>query len=107
VEPAKPIVSTRAEDPECEERIDAFVVDLGERVDQLQDADLAGDREALVRLAALLGAEAEELGYPALVAATVRVRDAGREEGAEGVHKAVRDLTEVSQRIRRGHRSSA
>jgi hypothetical protein len=105
--PDKPIVSTRAEDPEYDDLIDRFVVALGERVDAFQDAVSAGDRLALRALAEALAREAGELGYPALVAAAERVRGACGEPGAEAARKAVVDLTELSQRVRRGHRSAA
>jgi hypothetical protein len=104
---AKPIVSTRAEDPDFDERIDRFVVSLGERVDALQDAESAGDRAKLQALAAALREEASELGYPPLADAAARVDLACGEQGMETLRKSVFDLTEVSQRVRRGHRSAA
>jgi hypothetical protein len=104
---AKPIVSTRAEDPDYDERIDRFVVALGERVDALQDAESAGDRASLRSLAAALRSEALELGYPPLADAAARVEDACGEQGLESLRKSVFDLTEVSQQVRRGHRSAA
>jgi hypothetical protein len=103
----KPIVSTRSEDPDCEERIDAFVIQLGPRVDAFQDAELGADLRALRDLAEALAADAEELGYPALVDAAQRIGDASGDSSADAVHKAVEQLTEISQRVRRGHRSAA
>ena len=104
---AKPIVSLRAEDPAFDERIDRFVVELGERVDALQDAEAGGDRALLESLAAALRADAAELGYPALADAAERVQHGCGEHGLETLRKSVFDLTEVSQRVRRGHRSAA
>jgi hypothetical protein len=103
----KPIVSLRAEDPAFDERIDRFVVGLAERIDAFQDAVSAGDRAALRALAAALGEEAEALGYPPLAAAARRVALACDDPALETVRKSVVDLTEVSQRVRRGHRSAA
>lgn len=105
--PPKPLVSTRADDPELEERLDAFVVGLGERVDALQDAEAAGNHALLARLARDLANVAEELGYPPMGEVAMRVAAAGREGSPEATHKAVFELTELAQRIRRGHRSSA
>ena len=46
--PPKPILSSYAADPELEERISAFVVQMGERIDYLQDADIDGDLDLSV-----------------------------------------------------------
>ena len=59
--PPKPIVSRYAEDPAFDERIDRFVVGLGERVDAFQDAERTGDRDGLATLAEALRSEAEVL----------------------------------------------
>jgi HPt (histidine-containing phosphotransfer) domain-containing protein len=104
--PTKSIVSLFADDPSFDERIDAFVIALGEKIDELQDAELAADPEPLRTLAASLAGTSETLGYPALVAAARRVSLAC-DDGPESIHKAVVDLTELGQRVRRGHRSSA
>ena len=104
---AKPIVSTRSEDPALEERIDRFVVGLGERIDSLQDAESAGDRGALRTLAEDFARESRELGYPSLGDAASRLAQAAGDEGLETLRKSVVDLTELSQRVRRGHRSAA
>jgi hypothetical protein len=104
---AKPIVSLYVEDPTFEERIDRFVVGLAERVDAFQDAEAASDRAQLQSLAAALAAEAEEIGYPAVAEAGRRIEQACSDPSADALHKSVLDLTELSQRVRRGHRSAA
>jgi hypothetical protein len=105
--PPKPLVSTRADDPEIEERLDAFVLGLGETVDTLQDAEAAGAHALLEGLARDLAVLAEELGYPLMAQGARRVAAASRERSPEAAHKAVSGLTELAQRIRRGHRSAA
>ncbi len=104
---AKPILSTRAEDPAYDERIDRFVVGLGERIDAFQDAESAGDRAALETLAGALAHDADAVGYAPLAEAARRVAEACAETAAEALRKSVIDLTEVAQRVRRGHRSAA
>jgi len=104
--PGKPIVSLLVDDPRYDERIDAFVISLGERIDVFQDAELASDHDLLRSLGAKLAKEADALGYPALAAAGRRIALAC-DDGPESIHKAVIDLTELAQRARRGHRSSA
>jgi hypothetical protein len=106
VEP-KPIVSTRADDPDLDEDIDRFVVHLAERVDAFQDAEAARDRSALLALSSALAQDAEALGYPLLVLAARRIADACGEDVPQALRKSVVDLTELSQRVRRGHRSAA
>lgn len=103
----KPIVSSRADDPDLDERIDHFVVHLAERVDAFQDAESARDLEALVAMAGALAREAETLGYPLVVDAAHRIAHACTDAAPEALRKTVVDLTELAQRVRRGHRSSA
>ena len=104
---SKPIVSTRADDPDVEERIDAFVFALGDRIDGLQDLELAGRFQPLRDEALAFGAEAAELGYGPLAAAAERIASACEERNPESVHKSVVDLTELSKRARSGHRGAA
>jgi hypothetical protein len=103
----KPLLSTRAGDPAFDDRIDRFVVELGERIDALQDAESAGDCGALETLAGALGRDADAVGYPPLAEAARRVVLACTESAGDALKKCVVDLTEVAQRVRRGHRSAA
>ena len=105
--PLKPILSVYAADPELEERIDAFVVQMGERVDLLQDVEIDGDLMLLRELSAKFAAESRELGYEPLARAAERVAQACLEQSPEAARKGLTDLTEISQRVRRGHSSSA
>ena len=103
----KPIYSTRGDDADFDDAIGEFVAGLGERVDALQDAEAADDREAVRRLAADFASEAEAVGYPAIAAAAREVGLACEEEPSEALRKQIVDLTTLAQRVRRGHRSSA
>jgi len=106
-QPPKPIFSIYAADPELEERIDAFVVQMGERIDYLQDAEIDGDLELLRELAEKFGAESRDLGYEPLAGAAGRVVAACVEQSPEAARKSLADLTELTQRVRRGHSSTA
>lgn len=103
----QPIVSSRVDDPEVEERIDAFVFELGDRIDALQDLEIAGRFEALQEEALVFLAQSRELGYDPLASAAQRVAVACEERSPESVRKAVVDLTELSKRVRLGHRGAA
>lgn len=105
--PPKAIRSEREDEPELEEHLEVFIAGLGETVDFLQDAEAAND-PARLRIQALeLADTARELGYPALAEMARHVAISCDEGNPDARHKAVRDLTELSQRVRRGHRASA
>ncbi len=105
-EQINPIFSSRADDPALAEAIDAFVIGLAERIDDLQDAE----REAgLVRLAALahdLAADAEPVGYEALTRIAQVVEAAAEEEKSDEAHANLVKLTEIAYRVRMGHRGA-
>lgn len=103
----KAIVSQRAQDPDWDEAIAAFVIRLGERVDAFQDAEAARDAETLHALAAQLHDDAHQLGYPPLAEAAARIHAACEDPAPDALRKAVLHLTELAQRVRRGHRSAA
>ena len=64
--PEPALRSSREGDPEIELQIDAFVMQLGETVDALQDAEAAGQWVALRELASPLVERCRELGYDSL-----------------------------------------
>ena len=101
-----PIHSAYADDPAQAEAIDAFVVALAERVDELQDLEARGDLARLAERAAALGSGAAELGYPPLARGAEDVAQASHQRHAELVYKALIELTVIAQRVRRGHRGS-
>ena len=105
--PGKPIHSALAGDPDVDERIETFVVGLGEAVDQCQDLEAQADYAGLGQRARQLAADARELGYEPLAECVERMSVACGEANPEAVYKAVADLTDVAQRVRRGHRTCA
>lgn len=102
-----PIRSSREHEPDLELEIDAFVFGLGELVDSFQDAESAGASATLDRLASELAGRAAALGFAPVAESAQRIRAACLERNPEALKKSVLDLTEVSQRVRRGHRSAA
>jgi hypothetical protein len=106
-QPPKPIFSSYAADPDLEERIDAFVVQMGERIDLLQDIEMDGDLQRLHGLSEEFASDSHELGYEPLARAAQRIAAACLERSPEAARKSLVDLTELSQRVRRGHSSSA
>lgn len=103
----KPIYSSRAGDPSIDEAVDRFVIGLGERIDLFQDTELEGALERLAELARTLADEAEETGYGALAAAARTLESACLEHDAKLVREATLELTEISQRVRLGHKGAA
>jgi hypothetical protein len=106
-EPERPIFSSRMDDPELADAIDAFVVGLAERVDHLQDAEAHRNLEQLSLLATRLAADAEKLGFAYLATSAGAVEAACSAEDASAAHKSVVEVTHVSQRVRLGHRGSS
>ena len=106
-QPPKPIFSSYAADPDLEERIDAFVIQMGERIDLLQDVEIDGDLLLLRELSEKFASEAHQLGYEPLAQTAERISAACLEQSPEAARKSLVDLTELSQRVRRGHSSSA
>ena len=103
----QPIRSQREHDTEVEEALEAFILGLGGHLDDLQEAVLAQDWAQLTKLALDLSRAADELGYPSLQETLMQtVGAAGRANGEEA-RKSVADLTELVQRVRRGHHSAA
>ncbi len=105
--PEPALRSSREGDPELELRIDAFVMQLGETVDSLQDAEAAGQLAALGKFARTLAERCRELGYESLGDAARGIEEACADRSPVAAHKAVVDFTELSKRVRRGHRSAA
>ncbi len=101
---APAITSALADHPDYEERLQAFVLELGERIDECQDAETAGRTVELKRLSEKLSAEARSLGYAPLERSALRLSAACDEGGPEAVRKATEELTHVCMRVRLGHR---
>jgi hypothetical protein len=108
-----PILSSMAGDPEMRERLEAFVLALGERVDQLQDLESEGNWKELEAHARGLGEEALALGFAPLGEAAVATQRAcllAQERRPSrpdaGVRETLLALTDVARRVRLGHRGA-
>jgi hypothetical protein len=102
----KPIYSSRADDLEFRDSIDEFVVKLAERIDRLQDADSRGDLKEVADLGAALAADSRHLGFESLALACEVVHACACEENGVATHRELVALTEISHRIRLGHRGA-
>ena len=105
-EPLRPLFSARVDDPELAAALDAFVLGLAARVDELQDTDSRGELDQLSTLARGLGRDAERVGHEALATAAQRVREAADRGKAEETHCELVELTTLARRVRLGHRGA-
>lgn len=101
-----PIYSVHTDDPAKTVAIDEFVIQLAERIDHLQDAESQGDMVSLVELAESLARDAENVGYTDFIPVARTAVNAARDGKAEEAHEALVELTDLSHRIRLGHRGS-
>ncbi|MBY0398914.1 hypothetical protein K2X89_01370 [Myxococcota bacterium] len=102
-----PIRSTQEDVPDLVQAIDRFVIGLAERIDAIQDAELQAGFAELGRLAGSLAADADRLGYPGLALVARNAVSASTDGKRDAVQDAVFELTEITQRVRQGHRGAA
>ena len=106
-EPKPPIRSTQEDVIELAGDIDRFVISLAERIDQIQDAELAQKSGEVAALAQTLARDADRLGYPGMAASAKGVALAAEDSQMDELQETVIELTEMAQRVRQGHRGSA
>jgi hypothetical protein len=102
-----PIRSTQEDVAELAEDLDRFVIALAERIDGVQDAELAASWPEVSSLARTLANDAERLGYPGMAVCAKSVAMAAEDAKTDVAQDAIADLTDLAQRIRRGHRGAA
>ena len=108
LEPKPPIRSTQEDEASLAQDLDRFVIGLAERIDSIQDAELAGKSAEVGALARGLANEAERLGYPAMaISATGVMTAAENDHRQDALQETIVELTEIAQRIRQGHRGAA
>ena len=102
-----PIRSTQEDVAELAEDLDRFVIGLAERVDAIQDAEMAASWSDVAELARTLANDADRLGYPVMAMSCKSVAMAAEDAKTDTLQEAIIDLTDLAQRIRRGHRGAA
>jgi len=101
-----PILSSRSDASEIADEIEAFIVSLAERVDDLQDAEFKGDLHDLAGQARRLGTIANDLGFELLAATASDVERCCVTDSLDQVRETLIDLTEIAKRVRAGHRGA-
>ena len=103
-----PIRSTQEDVVELAEDIDRFVIGLAERIDSIQDAELAQKYGEVAVLARTLSSDADRLGYPGMAMSAKGVALAAEDAaGEEELQETIVELTDLAQRVRQGHRGAA
>lgn len=102
-----PIRSTQEDVAELADEIDRFVIQLGERIDEIQDAELAGCVGEVSSLSRQLATDADRLGYPAMAQVAKSVAMSAEDDKADTLQESIYELTDLVQRVRRGHRGAA
>ncbi|MCH2171011.1 hypothetical protein MK489_09530 [Myxococcota bacterium] len=102
----KPIFSSRAEDLSFRDSIDAFVVNLAERMDALQDAEAVSDHTTLCEQASILATDARHAGFEVLATCLDELFRACPGLSQAVLREQLVGLTRLAQRIRLGHRGS-
>lgn len=102
-----PIRSTQEDEASLAQDLDRFVIGLAERIDSIQDAELAGKFAEVGSLARGLANEAERLGYPDMAMSATSVMAVAGNDQQDALQEAIVELTEIAQRIRQGHRGAA
>lgn len=102
----RPLYSSYADDPELSDELDAFLLALAGRIDDLQDAYARGEIDELGGLAGALAREGERVGHEALATAALRVRNATDRGKLEEAHSELVELTGLALRARLAHRGA-
>ncbi|MEE8164315.1 MAG: hypothetical protein V3T64_01985 [Myxococcota bacterium] len=102
-----PIRSNQEDVDELAEDIDHFVVVLAERIDAIQDAELANCTDEIASLARQLSSDAERVGFPVMAQSARSTAMAAEDGKLEAMQEHIVEMTDLTQRIRRGHRGAA
>jgi hypothetical protein len=106
-EPKQPLYSKYEDDPDLMDEVSDFVIGLAEWVDELQDAECGGEFEQLGHLSKQLLEKSTRYGYPSLAESAENLRACCLEEKRDAAQETLLELTDISIRIRLGHRGAA
>ncbi len=102
-----PIYSSLPDSTALLEQIDEFIYGISERMDHIQEAEIARDPNLCAKLLIDLEQDGEQLGFEALGAVALRARQLCEPEESFALLEQLQELMEIVQRIKRGHRSTA
>ncbi len=97
----KPIFSTVSDDASLE-RLGGFMLELGERIDWIQEAEQQGDLTEMAKRARALAEDASSLGLPPLAEAAERVAAESTNASRPALHESIVSLTEIARRVALG-----
>ena len=106
-DPHAPIYSSLGEDLEQQENVDRFVIGLAEAMDRIQDAQATQDLGEVASRCLRLARQAREHGYGTLADLADATLRASEEDKPQLVLDHLRLMTQISCRVRMGHRGAA
>ena len=107
MQPRKPLYSTLEEDSDFLDAISRFVIELAETVDALQDLCASGDLGSLSTSCQTVAERAATLGYPLFEQVALAAASAAADGKPGPAEEVLRELTELSLRIRGAHKGAA
>ena len=99
--------SEYADDPDLAEALDAFIAGLGDHVEAMGQAFMAGSYDELQREAHQLKGAGGSYGYPSVSEAAAVLEDAARARDAEKANLALSDFARLCRAITAGHGAEA
>ncbi len=102
-----PIYTSLPDSSAVLERIDEFVYGISERMDHIQEAEIAKDLPLCAKLLVELGRDGEILGFRILQEAALAAAARCVESDDYTLIEHLQEVMEIGQRIKRGHRSRA
>ena len=102
-----PIYTSLPDSSAVLERIDEFVYGISERMDHIQEAEIAKDLPLCAKLLVELGRDGENLGFEILHEAALAAAERCEKNDDYNLLEQLQEVMEIVQRIKRGHRSTA
>lgn len=102
-----PIYSSIGDEVEQQKDVDGFVIGLAEAMDRIQDAQATSDLDEVASRCLRLAKQARNHGYDTLADLADAALRASEEDKPQVVHAHLRLMTQISYRVRLGHRGAA